>query len=198
MNIELLNVESVRIFEIGTVFNKSEEVSDVIEHFSLTLGVRTKKQSVVAKDDDLLKKAQVKLEEALGVSLGAEITDGVLECSISDLISKLPNITAYEGVDIQDEVVYKPYSQYPYISRDIALWVPENISSDIVRQNITDSAGELLIQISLFDEFKKDEKVSYAYRLIFQSMGRTLTDDEIGQAMNDVSKSLEKEGFELR
>ena len=93
---------------------------------------------------------------------------------------------------------YKPFSTYPFISRDIALWVPESVSGDEVEKILKENGGELLIQCRLFDEFKKDGKVSYAFRLIFQSFDRTLTDDEVGKVMDSVTGVLKERGFEVR
>ena len=49
-----------------------------------------------------------------------------------------------------------------------------------------------------FDVFKKDGKISYAFRLVFQSPERTLTDDEINKIMNAVTEELSSNGFEVR
>jgi phenylalanyl-tRNA synthetase beta subunit len=40
--------------------------------------------------------------------------------------------------------------------------------------------------------------VSLAYRLIFQSFDRTLTDDEANAAMEKVYAALKVKGFEIR
>lgn len=93
---------------------------------------------------------------------------------------------------------YKPFSTYPFISRDIALWVPESVSGDEIEKILKENGGELLIQCRLFDEFKKEGKVSYAFRLIFQSFERTLTDDEVGKVMDSVTEVLKEKGFEVR
>jgi len=45
----------------------------------------------------------------------------------------------------------------------------------------------------LIDSFQKDGKVSYAFRIVFQSYERTLTDEEINAIMNRVTEALKKE-----
>ena len=51
----------------------------------------------------------------------------------------------------------------------------------------------------IFDRYEKDQKVSYAFRLVFQSHEKTLTDEEINPIMDKVTELLNsKEGFEVR
>lgn len=93
---------------------------------------------------------------------------------------------------------YKPFSMYPFIVRDIALWVPADTNDGFTKSIIQEHAGELLVRIDQFDRFEKDEKVSLAFRLVFESTERTLTDEEIHGVMGRVSGALTKEGFEVR
>lgn len=84
------------------------------------------------------------------------------------------------------------WSQFPFISRDIALWVPEEIKSEEVSAVIKENAGDLLVAgPTLFDTFTKEGRTSYAFRLVFQSMERTLTDTEISEIMTKITKKLE-------
>ncbi len=70
----------------------------------------------------------------------------------------------------------------------------------IILEKIFDKAGEsLLVNHYLFDEFRKDEKVSYAFRLVFQSFERTLIDDEVNKIMENVYNALGKySGWQIR
>jgi phenylalanyl-tRNA synthetase beta chain len=65
---------------------------------------------------------------------------------------------------------------------------------DLIHKN----AGELLARLDQFDRFEKEGRVSYAFRLVFQSMERTLTDDEVNGVMEGVTKALTAQGFEVR
>jgi phenylalanyl-tRNA synthetase beta chain len=197
-NIDLLGLNAIRVFEIGTVFVKNVEGDDVVEHVSLALGVRTKQQGYTPKDDVMLREVIPVLEEALGMSLHGNIQEGVFECNLSALISKLPIPTSYDAYTPRKEVLFAPYSTYPFISRDIALWVPESVSQDDVEKNIREKGGMLLTECRLFDEFKKEGKVSYAFRLIFQSFEKTLTDEEVGKVMDSITDGLKAKGFEVR
>jgi len=93
---------------------------------------------------------------------------------------------------------YKSFSRYPFIVRDIALWCPQGVEPVEVLDVIRKSAGELLVHSEKFDEFKKDEKQSYAFRLVFQSFDRTLTDDDANSRMESVYEAVKKRGWEVR
>ena len=113
------------------------------------------------------------------------------------LIAKLPMPTAYEAYTPHD-VTFVPYSSYPFIARDIALWTEEGTTATAVEEIIRTHAGELLVRLSLFDTFEKDGRVSYAFRLIFQSYEKTLTDEEVGAIMKTLTTALTAQGFEIR
>ncbi|MEK7086471.1 MAG: phenylalanine--tRNA ligase subunit beta [Patescibacteria group bacterium] len=93
---------------------------------------------------------------------------------------------------------YRPFSIYPFITRDIALWTPAGTESAKVMNIIREYAGELLMRLDQFDTFEKEGRVSYAFRLVFQSMDRTLTDDEVNGFMDKVSIALVAKGYEVR
>ncbi|OGJ11059.1 hypothetical protein A2565_00955 [Candidatus Nomurabacteria bacterium RIFOXYD1_FULL_36_19] len=62
-----------------------------------------------------------------------------------------------------------------------------------------DFGTELLVgEPKLFDSFTKSGKTSFAYRLVFQAMDRTLTDEEINKIMSEITKKIVSMGFEVR
>ncbi len=93
---------------------------------------------------------------------------------------------------------YKPFSVYPFITRDIAFWVPAGTDSASVEEIIRENAGELLIRLDQFDRFEKEGRISLAFRLVFQSMEHTLTDDEVNGIMEKVTDTLSSKGYEVR
>ena len=104
----------------------------------------------------------------------------------------------YEDLPLSQAERFKPFSKYPYIVRDIAMWTPEDMDSDDAFTIISDEAGKLLVRCTLFDEFKKEEKTSLAFRLVFQSFDRTLTEVEVNAVMEKISAALKQKGFEIR
>ncbi len=114
-------------------------------------------------------------------------------------ISLVPQESAqYDEPPLSSAERYKSFSKYPYIVRDIAMWVPAGTDEAAVLEQIKKEAGELAHKVSLFDTFEKDGKVSLAYRLIFQSFERTLTEAEANAAMEKVAAGCKAAGWEVR
>ena len=89
--------------------------------------------------------------------------------------------------------VFKMWSQYPFVVRDIAVWVPEGTDSNILTEIYTNLGGELLICPPMpFDTFSKDGNTSLGFRLIFQAQDRTLTDEEVNKIMLEIGKEISK------
>jgi len=193
---DLLGMADVRVFEIGTVFDKTE--ASVSEHVSVALGVRTKGNGYNSKDDALLKTACDTVEQVIGAKPNWSMDKGVAEATLSAVLETLNIPTSY-GEYISKQIrTYKPVSVYPATSRDIALWVGEGELVDIVESTIGNAAGDLLVRLSLFDTFTKDARTSYAFRLVFQSFEKTLTDAEVTTHMDNVYQVVAEKGWEVR
>jgi len=93
---------------------------------------------------------------------------------------------------------YQLFSNYPFIARDIALWVPSGVAASDIEKMIRAHATELLVRFDQFDRFEKEGRVSYAFRLVFQSPERTLTDDEVNGIMDAISAALRTASYEVR
>ena len=94
--------------------------------------------------------------------------------------------------------MYKPFSIYPFVLRDIALWCPSGTDVGLTKSHIEKEAGELLKRVVLFDEFQKDGRNSQAFRLVFESPERTLTDIEINAVMEKITAALRAAWYEPR
>jgi phenylalanyl-tRNA synthetase beta chain len=197
-NADLLRLKTLNVFEIGTVFNRGEGGKNVREHTELAVGVRLKQGGHTPKDDARLTEVKGKLEAVLGTALDVCVDRGVLTMNVTELIKKLPKPGAYTVFRRASDVTFASYSQYPFVSRDIALWAEEGVTVESIDALIHETAGDLLLHSTLFDEFHKDGKVSYAFRLVFQSFDRTLTDEEVGEVVENVTEVLQKSGFTVR
>lgn len=196
---DLLGISDTRVFEIGTVFQNGE--GGLTEHVSLCLGVRLKPSGYSGKEDKLLKDILAELAKSLNTPIDWSIEKGVAEANFSELLAKLPEATAYEPVPPASEVKYQSFSLYPFVSRDIALWVSDSPGEDLKKEVVevlNNAAGELRVRTTLFDEFTKDGRTSYAFRLIFQSKEKTLTDEEVNQMMDRVYEAAKARNWEVR
>ncbi|MBI5004069.1 phenylalanine--tRNA ligase subunit beta [Candidatus Kaiserbacteria bacterium] len=162
-NKDLLGLKEIKIFEIGTVWKDSKEVTMV--------GMVSDKEQATEKPlTDYTQQDQ---------DVGHPMS----------YISDMPLSTTNR---------YASFSRFPYIVRDVAMWTPAGTDTESVMTLIRDQAGELLQRIALFDTFTKADKTSLAFRLIFQSFEKTLTDEEVNQIMQKVSAALTAKSFEIR
>jgi len=193
---DLLGTTDTRVFEIGTVFHKTDE--GIVEHVSLSFGVRTKASGYNPKDDILLEEAVKALEEKLSVSLTTDTQKAVTEINFTELFESLPVPTVYAPIEVAKEISYTPFSLHPAMTRDIAMWTTEGTEVDEVEKVLNDAAGDLRVRTTHVDEFTKDGRTSLAFRLVFQAMDRTLTDEEVNTQMDKVYKSATEQGWETR
>ncbi len=168
INSPLLGLKEVKIFEIGTVWTPEEEM-----HVAYN-----EKDKIVEKSLDEFIPPR---PSGTPPTLGGEVSPPRLE---------------KEGAG---GGAFAPWSSYPFIARDVAVWVPEGVLSTDVMKVIKDNAGDLVARgPELFDEFKKDGKVSYAFRTVFQSYDRTLTDAEVNEIMAKIAEKIKEKGWEVR
>lgn len=109
-----------------------------------------------------------------------------------------PEAGEYENYALSNAKQFVPFSKYPYIVRDIAFWTPAGTEPAAVEAMIRAEAGELAQRVALFDRFEKEDRLSLAYRIVFQSFERTLTEAEANAVMEKVSIALKAKGFEIR
>ncbi len=94
---------------------------------------------------------------------------------------------------------FMPWSLFPFITRDVAVWVGEGTSADELITLCKDNGTDLLVrEPQIFDQFTKDGKTSLAVRLVFQSFDRTLTDEEITGIMEKISLKIKEKNWEIR
>lgn len=194
-NIDILGLREIKIFEIGKVFGKGP--GEVNERLSLVLGVQTKKTGYSPIDDKILGEVLEKLR-VIGVGVNSVVEKGKCEIFLNDALKNLPLPTEYDSFSYDSDIIYKPFSSYPVIVRDIAIWVEATMTKEEVVAIINEAATPLCVKITLFDEFSKDGRVSRAFRLVFQSFEKTLTDDEVEPIMDEVYKAVKAAGFETR
>ncbi len=84
------------------------------------------------------------------------------------------------------------------MSRDIAFFGSQN-QEEVATFIKTQVAQYPLIEnYFCFDIFSKEDKTSYAYRFVFQSYEKTLTEEEVSIFMNEIAGAVKGEGWEVR
>jgi phenylalanyl-tRNA synthetase beta subunit len=200
---ELVDMPQIKIFEFGHVFDFKGEYENFVIGVKNPVGIKK------PKERDTLDNTLKVLSEKLGVDLikmgWTLVPDNIAEFLISDMIKNLPDVLEYDfpkedGRDLK----FKKISQFPFMIRDIAVFTPEGTKADEVLEIINKNAGELMIKNRLFDVFTKTledgtKKTSYAYRIIFQSYEKTLSDDEVNAIMQKITDKMNaKKDWQVR
>ncbi len=116
----------------------------------------------------------------------------VFELNIDKILSFLP-----------ERLTYCQIPKYPSVQRDIAIIVDEDISSAEIVDVIDSFKSEFIENVELFDYYKgkniPQNKKSLAFRIIYRSDERTLTDSEVESIHHSLVKYIvQNTGGELR
>ena len=98
---------------------------------------------------------------------------------------------------------YHDISRYPEVRRDIAVVLDKQVSASAAVDLVKAAAGECLAHVVVFDHYEgegvAENEKSLAMGLTFRDQSRTLTDEEVSNALAQVIDSLtEKLGARLR
>ena len=97
---------------------------------------------------------------------------------------------------------YHPLPKFPASTRDLALLCDDSLPVLTMEKAIKAAAGKILEKVELFDVYKgsqiADGKKSVAFNITMRASDRTLTDEEVGGAMNRILKALEELGAQIR
>lgn len=91
----------------------------------------------------------------------------------------------------------------PATERDVALVAPEGVTHETIVKTIRKAGPAFLEDVSLFDVFRGKQlgagKTSLAYRLLYRAPDRTLVDEEVNRAHEEIKNVLRnKLGVEIR
>jgi phenylalanyl-tRNA synthetase beta chain len=135
------------------------------------------------------------------IMVGLADTSGVSEVLLEDFDTS-PEIRVSDEIssmNLKNVTSFQIWSDYPSMTRDVAVWVPQDTDAETVANMIKKESGKLLVcGPRLFDTFSKDGRMSLAYRIVFQSFERTLTDEELNPIMEKIYSALNNKGFEIR
>lgn len=201
-NRDMLGFDEVCQFEIGTVFSHDTE------QVHLCIGARggKKTRSMVVVWQDLFLalgidgSAQTTLMDA-AQPIAVNSVDNCIEINIEKFADRVKFSPKTENVTGPSMKVkpFTEWSKYPYITRDIAVWTVEGSDPEMLQKIYSDAAGELLVRPPrLVDQFTKDSRTSYAFRLVFQSYDHTLADAEVEPLMAAVTNAAVEQGWEVR
>ncbi|TAN39430.1 MAG: phenylalanine--tRNA ligase subunit beta [Nitrospirae bacterium] len=104
---------------------------------------------------------------------------------------------------VSREKKYSQIPRYPSVERDMAIILDEGITADEVLDHFRAFASEFIESIELFDHYKgkniAQDKKSLAFRVVYRSSERTLTDTEVEPLHKGLLDHILKQtGGELR
>ena len=203
-NADVLGKDTVKIFEIGKVFPLAGEA------LHLSIGIAQVKKNKKEKPEELLAGVLKKLSEVCGIEFTGTVeksqNSAWVELSLEPFIR---GVTADSYDDLgfirSPAIMYKKFSPYPFIVRDIAVFVQPHVTEDALTAIIREEGTSLVVRgPELFDVFEKKneagvvEKKSLAFRMVFQSFEKTLTDDEVNPIMKRITERFVACGYEVR
>lgn len=181
-NKPLLGTDMIRLFEIGTVFAKDSEHQEI---------------AIVAEKPAEIDRACAVVADSLGVDIKWKKSGPIAITSLTDVLENLSTPDSYGNLPRLPDMTFAPISIYPFILRDIAVWITDGDAGSIPAI-VRTHGGPLVARIDLFDTFTKEGRTSYAYHIVFQSHEKTLSDEEVGVIMKNIEDEIREKGWEVR
>ena len=92
---------------------------------------------------------------------------------------------------------YKEVSKYPAVVRDISFVIDKNINLNNYYELVRDEAGNLIEQVELVDQYENEEKwpgkKSYTFRIVYRSLEKTLTNEEVNVIHDKITEKTKQE-----
>ncbi len=218
--------KSIRLFEIGTIFDKERNeslklsfiFSGEVERAAIRNHGKPKMidfWTFAQKISSILGNFEIKKSEREKQYLspyesGDILRDGKIIGCIGRVhldVEKEYNLPTtyvceidFDNLDFKKKSV-KPYSKYPSLERDFSFLVPKDMSYATIKEIISSNLSKEVVRFYPIDIFESDdlgENISLTVRFILQSYDKTLNDQDISKALAPILKSLKEKGIELR
>jgi phenylalanyl-tRNA synthetase beta chain len=185
--------DGVRFFQVKMI------VEDILDHLGVKFeigensmpGFHPGKSAAIFRDNKLVGMFG-EVHPDIAKALGADTPINVISLDLDAVlnIKKLPP-------------KYKDIPSFPAVKRDIAMMVPNGITSRSIVNEIRTIGGSLAEDIVLFDKYEggQIEKGFYslAYSITYRDQAKTLTDNEVNSKHAEISGHLEsKLGVKVR
>ncbi|MBN2331770.1 MAG: phenylalanine--tRNA ligase subunit beta [Deltaproteobacteria bacterium] len=91
---------------------------------------------------------------------------------------------------------FQPIPRYPAAERDLAVLVDRSISATEMMETIS-AINRLIVKVAVFDLYEGDNipvgKKSIAFRITFQDMNKTLTDNKLNAIIDKIGRRLKQD-----
>lgn len=142
----------------------------------------------------------LKDREEIHVALATK--KGIEEMTLDEYISKNNTDTTniiLDALPTGEKKNFTAWSVYPFITRDVSFWSDTEITESDFIEIIKPVLGILSPRDPfIIDQFTKDGRYSYAFRFVFQSYEKTLTDEDIEGEWSKVLNMIKQQSWEVR
>jgi phenylalanyl-tRNA synthetase beta chain len=194
-NADYFGLSQIKVFEIGRVYTIEKENLHCVIHIH---NVNKKARKTFGNERDQLESLLNDIETA-GIQIESTLEGNNLVLKL-DTASVSEN--EYDDVfalgSYPEDAQFHTISPYQFMTRDISLWLPKEMSISDVYDLIQSAGMKYLKKTYLFDEFEKDGRTSVAYSLVFQSDTGTLADEDLEPEMKKLETLLQEKGAEIR
>lgn len=209
--------DEARIFEIGKIFTEAQ--GKLEERLCLGVAIGLKKDNPILELKGLIDSLfqsiglvdyffrdqnwdikYLNQENSLRIESGDHRVIGHLGVAkkSDNIVFAQINLDSLEKL-VEEEKEYEPLSKYPSVMRDISLFVPRLVRVNEILEEMENSAPQFLDDVDLIDFYdppaggsdKGEDRKSLTFRLVFQSEGHTLTDEEVGKEMEKIISVLQ-------
>jgi phenylalanyl-tRNA synthetase beta chain len=115
----------------------------------------------------------------------------ILELNLDEILVREPK-----------PATWKPVSRFPSSDLDLAFTLADDVAAERLEKAIRQGAGNLLVDLDLFDVYRGDahgaDRRSLAFRLRLQAPDRNLADDDVADVRRSIVAAAVKLGAELR
>ena len=224
-HIPLMQIEVIRIYEVGSVFeDANDKNSNIKEYRSLAIicDDNKKKSNFENEIKELINGIEKELFSGIDENIKINFVvksnkPYTIEINLNVLLEQQIKYTKLEenknggmvgmGIDHKKVWKYKHLSPYPVVVRDVSCFYEDNLSIEsllaLIKNEIKSEQENLVKEYYLVDSFEKKLedgtiKRSAAFRIVYQSDDRTLTDEEVNMEVYKIYKALQNAGCELR
>lgn len=93
---------------------------------------------------------------------------------------------------------YKEVSKYPAVQRDISFVINKSVNPNTYYEMVRDIGGDLVEEVKLIDQYENEEKFgrdkkSYTFNIIYRSLERTLTNEEVNKIHEQIIDKTKQE-----
>lgn len=92
---------------------------------------------------------------------------------------------------------YQEVSKYPAITRDISFVIDRSVNLNNYYELVRDEGGVLVEQVELMDSYENEEKwpgkKSYTFHIVYRSLEKTLTNEEVNVMHEKITEKTKQE-----